>query len=248
MSDIDISIIVSVWNRANFLMDALQSIVNQDYEGKTQVVLCDDGSMDETMKVIEKYGPKFDQFDVIRENPSTDERLKSSRLAIMINKALPLCTGRYISYLPDDDLYKTERNRLMIEFLDKNPDIYFAYHWMKMILISPDKAVVGESADLCDRWDESMEYWVRWIYNRIDHTSFVHRNLGEKNVLWDENPTYKRCVDWGFILQILNKPNKDMFKIGCLEKSLAMGRKIKGQSLNMDGDKMIEEMAEGGAK
>ena len=72
--------------------------------------------------------------------------------------------------------------------------------------------------------------------------------LEKKNVLWDENLTYKRCVDWGFILQILNKPNKDMFKIGCLGKSLAMGRKIKGQSLNMDGDKMIEEMAEGGAK
>ena len=42
--------------------------------------------------------------------------------------------------------------------MDENPGIYFAYHWMKMILISEDKAVVGTAIDLCDPWDESMKY------------------------------------------------------------------------------------------
>jgi GT2 family glycosyltransferase len=41
IKNIGISIIVSMWNRDKFLVDALQSVVDQDYKGKTQVVLCD---------------------------------------------------------------------------------------------------------------------------------------------------------------------------------------------------------------
>ena len=239
MDKIDISIIVSVWNREKFLVDALQSIVVQDFKGKTQVILCDDGSLDATTKVIEDYRSKFDQFNLIRECPADEDRIKTSRLAIMINKALPLCKGRYISYLPDDDIYRPERNRLMVGFLDKNLDVFFAYHWMKLILISSDKAVVGEAVDLCDPWDEPMKYWEENIYNRIDHTSIVHRNLDE-NILWNENPIYKRCADWGFILRVLKKG----MKVDCLQKYLAIGRKIQGQSLNRDGDQMIANMME----
>ena len=238
MKDIDISIICSIWNRPKFLIDALQSIVDQDYKGKTQVVLCDDGSLDATTKVIEHYQSAFDRFDVIRENPDPEERMKSSRLAIMINKALPLCVGNYISYLPDDDIYKPDRSRLMIEFMDKNPAVFMAYHWIKMITISEDKAVVGQTVDLCDSWDEATKYWVQNIYNRIDHSTIFHRNLGEHNILWDENLKYRRCPDWSFIKRVIGKD----LKIDCLEKYLAIGRKIQGQSLNRDGDQMIANM------
>ena len=235
---IDISIIVTIWNRPKFLVDALQSIIDQDYGGKTQIVLCDDGNLDATTRVIEQFRPKFDAFDVIRECPSDEARMKTSRLAIMTNKALPLCAGKYISYLCDDDLYRPERNRLMIEYLDKNPDIFLAYHWIKMIMISEDKAVVGTAIDLCDYWDESTKYWIENIYNRIDHATFVHRNLGKENILWDENLVYKRCTDWGFLLQTLNKD----LTFGCVEKHLAIGRKIQGMSLNLNGDAMIANM------
>lgn len=235
MDKIDLSIICNVWNRHEFLKDALQSLIDQDYQGKTQVIVCDDGGTNEVAEVIEGFRPKFNVFDLIRENPTTEDRMKTSRLAIMINRALLLCRGRYISYLPDDDVYKPERNRMMVEFLDRNPDVFMAYHWMKFLLVSPDKAVVGESVDLCDPWDDAMRYWVENIYNRIDHTSIVHRNMREDNVCWDENVRFKRCVDWGFILRVLKRG----LKVACVEAPLAIGRKIQGQSLNRDGDQMI---------
>ena len=236
----DISVIVTTWNRPQFLADALRSLESQDYSGKMQVIVCDDGSNDGTADVLEKFKNSYADFKTIFENPTQDERMKGSRLPIMINKALKIVEGRYISYLPDDDVYKPERNRMMIEFLDRKPDVYFAYHFMKLILISPDKAVVGEAVDLCDRWDEPMRYWEENIYNRIDHTSIVNRNLGKENVSWDENPVYKRCADWGFILKVLKKE----LKVGCVEKYLAVGRKIQGMSLNRDGDQMIANMME----
>jgi len=236
----DISVIVSTWNRAAFLVDALESLKNQDYGGTMQVIVCDDGSTDKTAEVVDSFRTSFAGFGLVVGSPTNEERLKSSRLPIMINRALPLAEGRYVSYLPDDDVYRLERNRLMVEFLDANPEMYLAYHFMKLILISEDKAVVGEAVDLCDPWDSSMEYWVRNIYNRIDHASIVHRNLGAENVLWDENIKYKRCPDWAFLLKILKKG----LKVGCVERYLAIGRKIQGMSLNIDGDRMIEKVVE----
>ena len=240
MDKIDLSIICTVWNRYEFLKDALQSIVDQDFQGKTQVIVCDDGSMKKVVEVIEAFETSFDAFAVVRESPTVEDRLRTSRLAIMINRAIPLCEGRYISYLPDDDIYKSERNRVMVDFLDKNPSIFLAFHWMRFLLVSADKAVVGEAVDFCDVWDVAMKYWVENIYNRIDHTSMVHRNLRTENVYWDENPGFKRCVDWGFLQRVLKKG----YELASVEESLAIGRKIQGGSLNRDGNQMITDAME----
>ena len=232
---IDISVIVTVWNRAKFLVDALESIKNQDFEGSTQVVVCDDGSVDETPSVIEQFRDSFTMYNVVNGNPTDEERITTSRCAIQINKAIPLCHGKYICYLPDDDIYLPQRNRVMFNFMESHPDIFLAYHWMKLILISEDKAVVGQAVDLCEMWDEATKYWVKNIYNRIDHTSLFHRNLFENNILWNEDLNYKRCVDWGFLLKVLDLE----LQLDCNPMYLAVGRKIQGKSLNIDGDKMI---------
>jgi len=238
----DISIIVTTWNRREVLKDAFRSLVEQDYQGRTQVVVCDDGSTDGTEAVIKDYSAKFDEFDVLMERPSYEDRLQTSRLSMIINKALKVCKGRYISYLPDDDLYLPQRNRVMVEFLDEHPGVYLAYHWMKLLFVSSDMAVVGQVVDLCDGWDDGNEYWVRNICNRIDHASIVHRNLGSENIPWDENPRFKRSADWGFLLRALETG----MQFGCVQRHLAVGRKIQGQSLNVDGDAMIERLKDGG--
>ena len=236
----DLSVVVTTWNRKSFLGDALESIEKQDFQGRTQVIVCDDGSEDGSEEVIEAYRDKFAGYEVIREWPSYEDRLETSRLAMNINKALKLCDGRYISYLPDDDLYMPERNRMMVEFLDEHPETYLAYHWIKMILVSLDKAVVGQAVDLCDPWDEANQFWEKYIYNRIDHTAFVHRNLRGDNIPWNEDVRYKRCVDWGFLLRALDRG----LEFAHFPNFLAIGRKIQGQSLNLDGNKMIEALKE----
>ena len=241
MDKYDISVIVTTWNRASFLIDALDSLKKQDHKGTMQVIVCDDGSIDETPDVIKRYEGEFSDYKLVSFDTKDEERIECSRLPRMINKALKLAKGRYISYLPDDDIYMPERSRFMIEYLDKNEQVYLAYHFMKLILISPDKAVVGEAIDLCDRWDKTMKYWVENIYNRIDHTSIVHRNLGEENIEWNEDPAFKRAADWGFLLRVLKKD----YEIASVERYLALGRKIQGMSLNRDGDQMIKKINNG---
>lgn len=232
----DISIIVSSWNRADFIGDALTSIKEQTFAGETQVIVCDDGSTDGTPAVVEEFRNCFSDFKVIQASPTTEERLQTSRLAIMINRALKECSGKYITFLPDDDIYLPERNKMMFDYMESHPDIFLAYHYMKLLRISKNKAVVGQAKDLCEPWTESLKFWVMNIYNRIDHTSLFYKNLFEKNIPWNEDNSFRRCQDWGFLLRVLAD---GALGIGYIPRYLAVGRKIEGESLNLDGDEAI---------
>jgi hypothetical protein len=84
---------------------------------------------------------------------------------------------------------------------------------------------------LKDAWTEANKYWVEHIYNRIDHIGFVHR---DRNYLWDEDSYFRRASDWGFLLRCLALEEK----FAHIPEWLAMGRKIEGDSLNVDGSQV----------
>ena len=54
MSDSKISVIMGIYNCSNTLDDALRSIINQTYSN-WEVIMCDDCSKDNTVKIAEKY-------------------------------------------------------------------------------------------------------------------------------------------------------------------------------------------------
>lgn len=274
-----ISIILTSYNRRDFLRESLWSLAEQDYPGTKQLILCDDGSTDSSLEMAEQFRLDFDDFKLIQEHPTEERRCTEVRYVKLINKALPLCTEKYITYATDDDLYHPERTRRMVEFLETHPDVYLAYHFMKIFRVTreqssrrPRPALLGAQPegcgyeliwDLCHEWNPGTEYWVRNIWNLIDHSSFVHRNLEychrglkrdcsvakaprndwkchcepkakqspNKNILWDEDPKFMRCGDWGFLLKALESGRK----FAHIPEYLAIGRKIAGQSLHFDG-------------
>lgn len=235
-----LSVIVNTYNRVEFLPDALDSLLGQKFPWLTQVIVCDDGSEDGTPEVIDRYREAFerkgDLFDVITDHPTVEQRRSEVRYVKLINRALPMCTGKYISYLPDDDIYLPERNRTMVEFLDANPDVFLAYHFARIYSVDGRKNVLGLCLDLCDPWDDANAFWVGNIWNRIDHSSFVHRNMFEGRISWDEDFKYLRCGDWGFLLRVMGKD----LKIACVPSYLSVGRKIRGASINLNGPDAVD--------
>lgn len=238
--DLMLSVIVSTYNRAEFLGDALDSLLRQDFPGRTQVIVCDDGSQDSTPEVLERFGAEFeakgDIFHLIEEHPTLEQRRTEVRYVKLINRALPLCAGRYVSYLPDDDLYLPARNKTMVRFLDENPDVFLAYHFAKIYAVDGAKQVQGLCMDLCDSWDEANAFWVRNVWNRIDHSTLVHRNLFGDNILWDEDMRFLRCGDWGFLLRVMERGHR----IASVPEYLSIGRKIVGASINLNGADAVE--------
>lgn len=94
-----ISIIVPVYNGANFLREAIDSALAQTYEN-TEIIVVNDGSQDDgaTEEIARSYGNRIRYFQ--KENGGSSSAL---------NMGIRQMQGDFFSWLSHDDLYLPER-------------------------------------------------------------------------------------------------------------------------------------------
>ena len=103
------SIIIPAYNRAAFLPVAIQSVLNQNYE-KWELIIVNDGSTDDTEKVLQSYN---------------DSRIKhitivNSERGAARNRGIALATGNFISFLDSDDQLLPNHFEEAATFIRKN--------------------------------------------------------------------------------------------------------------------------------
>ncbi|GBC61635.1 glycosyl transferase [Desulfonema ishimotonii] len=87
-----ISIIIPVYNRKTFIVDALTSALAQTWPC-LEIIVVDDGSDDGTWEVLETFEP-----DIIRVRQPRNMGQSAAR-----NRGITLCRGDYILFLDSDD-------------------------------------------------------------------------------------------------------------------------------------------------
>lgn len=115
-----VSIIIPVYNCSKFLNKCMESILNQDYTN-IEVILVNDGSTDDSLKICEKIQEKDSRVVVInKENGG----VSSAR-----NEGLKNATGEYIFFVDGDDYIDLDCIRKCMEIIkEKNLDILkFSY-------------------------------------------------------------------------------------------------------------------------
>jgi len=90
-----VSIIIPVYNGSNYMRDAIDSALAQDYEN-FEVIVVNDGSRDDgaTDRIARSYGDKIRYFQ--KENGGVSTAL---------NFGIEKMSGEYISWLSHDDMY-----------------------------------------------------------------------------------------------------------------------------------------------
>ncbi|MBO8144155.1 MAG: glycosyltransferase [Thermodesulfobacterium sp.] len=96
MSKIGFSIIVPTYNRANFVVEAINSALNQTYKLPYEVIVVDDGSIDDTEKILLEYMKREPRLKFIKH-----ERNKG--LAAARNTGILNSQGEYLLFLDSDD-------------------------------------------------------------------------------------------------------------------------------------------------
>lgn len=112
-----VTIMIPVYNGANYLKEAIESALAQTYKN-TEVIVINDGSTDngKTKAIAESFGNKIKYYE--KENGGV-----STALNLGIKKA----TGDYICWLSHDDLYypnKVERQMEEITKYDENTILF----------------------------------------------------------------------------------------------------------------------------
>ena len=106
-----LSVIIPAYNRADFLRDALESVINQTYFEKSpsqawELIVVDDGSTDSTQEVIRAFGDRIRYLYLPHSGVSTARNLGLSRAA-----------GEFIAYLDSDDLWKPDKIETQIKYM-----------------------------------------------------------------------------------------------------------------------------------
>lgn len=107
-----VSIIVPVYNNANFLNETIKTVSEQTYEN-WELIFIDDCSKDDGTKIIEK---------AIKENLKIKliKLKENSGAAVARNTGIENAKGKYVAFLDADDLWEKEKLEKQIKFMQEN--------------------------------------------------------------------------------------------------------------------------------
>jgi glycosyltransferase involved in cell wall biosynthesis len=144
-----ISVIIPTYNRASFLGEAIQSVLNQDYFVRKGIssfdfLVIDDGSTDNTKEIVKSFGNKMKYH--IQEHKG----VSAAR-----NLGLDLAQGDYIAFLDSDDLWKKEKISIQMSYMNAFPKTMVCYTeeiWMRRrVFVNPKKKHRKYSGWIFDR-------------------------------------------------------------------------------------------------
>tara|TARA_R110002095_G_scaffold51836_5_gene45250 strand:- start:246 stop:1838 length:1593 start_codon:yes stop_codon:yes gene_type:complete len=125
-----ISIIIPVYNGANYMREAIDSAVAQTYENK-EIIVINDGSTDggETLEIARSYGDKIHLIDK-----------PNGGVATALNAGIKAMNGEYFSWLSHDDVYPIDKLEKQIAFLEARED--------KNTILFGDYTIINEKGAL----------------------------------------------------------------------------------------------------
>lgn len=103
-----VSIIIPVYNAANYIYECLNSIQNQDYS-RIEIIVIDDGSTDSTRDIITRY---FQQVKVISQN--------NSGPSVARNTGIKESNGEFICFVDADDLISSNMVSSLVNGIKNN--------------------------------------------------------------------------------------------------------------------------------
>jgi glycosyltransferase involved in cell wall biosynthesis len=204
-----VSVIIPTYNRADLLIQTLQSVVSQRY-ADFETLVVDDGSSDNTADVIAALGDSRIRY--VRQ-------AHSGLPAVGRNTGMQLANGEYIAFLDSDDLWLSDKLASQVELMDSHPELALSYtncyrfkadptRYHPVPMLQPQAMLSGHAFDQL--------YACQAIPNlTVMLRSSVRDEVGQ----FDEDPQLKANEDYEYWLRIAAR-----FPIDHLPQPLALYR------------------------
>ena len=111
--NLEISVLMSVYNGEKYILDAIKSVLNQSYVN-FEFIIIDDGSTDNTLSIIKSFSDN--RIKLIQNK-------KNLGLTKSLNIGLEAAAGKYIARMDADDICDPERLSLQLNYLNNHPEI-----------------------------------------------------------------------------------------------------------------------------
>lgn len=174
-----ISVVMPVYNGAEFLATAIKSILNQTFFD-FEFIIVNDGSTDDSPNIIDEFARSDNRIKIITNlSPLGKAGDKAKEMGIQLSR------GKYIAIMDADDVAKPRRLEMQFNFMEKNPDVFLCGTWAEYI----DKK---EEVFLEWRPDTEHEKIVANLYykNSIIHPTFFFRNENFEDGFYETKYNY----------------------------------------------------------
>ncbi len=194
-----ISVVIPTYNRATLVRRAIDSVLAQTRQAD-EIIVVDDGSHDDTAKVLQSYADKISL--IVQDNLG----VSAAR-----NRGIKAATSEWIAFLDSDDIWYPQKLAQQIAWHQSHPDILWSHTaeiWLrngreirqKRHHAKPEGACFKENLSFCKIAPSSV---------------IVHRSLFEKVGTFDE--ILPVCEDYDLWLRFLRH-----FPIGLVYEPLVV--------------------------
>lgn len=128
-----VSVIVPTYNNAQYICQAIESILNQTYRN-FEIIVVDDGSTDNTAKILAPYKSKIRYFYQHNQGPAV------ARSTGILN-----AKGQYLSFLDADDYWKPQNLEIKEKILQRDPSLGAVFS--NFFLFSNDAIISNNAID-----------------------------------------------------------------------------------------------------
>lgn len=231
-----ISIIIPSYNRAEFLKEAIQSVLDQDYfscdseASLFELLVIDDGSTDQTKTVVDSFS-----------SPIVYRYQDHKGVSAARNLGIELSRGDYVAFLDSDDLWKKDKINVQMSLMNSLPQTRVCYTeeiWIRnMVFVNPKK---------------KHQKYSGWIFEKVLplcllslSSTLFHRSVFKEVGIFDENLPVCEDYDLGirvalrYPIHLITKPliikrgghsdqlsrkywGMDEFRVRALEKAFLM--------------------------
>lgn len=185
-----VSVIIPTYNCEKYIVQTIESVLKQTYSN-FEIIVIDDGSTDNTKKIIEK----FINSHKIRYIYQTNSGQSAAR-----NKGIEESNGEYIAFLDADDYWKKEKLKKQIEVL-KNKNIGICYTNVEFIDDKTEEIIPVFRNRKHKKMRRGIIYKYLIFYNFIPFAGImVRKECLEKIGGFDKN--IKMGDDWDILLRL----------------------------------------------
>ncbi|MBO8173074.1 MAG: glycosyltransferase [Bacillaceae bacterium] len=197
-----VSVIIPTYNRARFIEDAIQSVLNQTYKDY-EIIVVDDGSTDDTKDRVIKFGDKVRYIYQENQGPSAAR-----------NTGIRYARGEYIAFLDSDDRFLPDKLRKQMKYIRRHPTCRFLYSWFYKIKLKKHRTVkkLIKSKKCKDREQLRYSLLTRQFTIRTS-TVLVKKSCFKKVGMFNEDYLYSQ--DWDMWLRLASR-----YSAHCLKEPL----------------------------
>lgn len=190
-----ISIIVPVYNSEKTLDRCIESLIYQTYSN-IEIILIDDCSNDDSLKICKKYENKYHNIKVISNK-------KNQGVSITRNKGIDCATGDYVCFVDSDDWVNYQYCDKLLKSIEENDCDFSICGFIFKDYVSNNSTnySYGKGKKIIYK-NNIFELYEKLLSNTLWNKIFVKKIIDKNKLKFDENLSMGE--DLKFVLSYIN--------------------------------------------